>query len=115
MFMPTYEFDSVPVVFLSADRVDLAVYWKFDPPVFECFDAAYRNDGFISLIKFKGNKQPLIFTAVSPKGMRSIVIHMAVAESALRRSILGLKLTKLQMHKNREVHLLWTSPHNDNS
>ena len=99
MFMPTYELDSVPVVFLSADRADLAVYWKFDPPVFECFDATYRYDGFISHNKLKGNQRPMIFTAISPKGKRSIVINMAVAESALRRSILGLKFTKLQTHK----------------
>ena len=96
MCMPFYEFDSVPFVFMSEDRAKTALYWKFDAPVFERFNAAYRNDGMISHIKLNDNKTPLIFTAISPEGMRSMVVHLAVAESALRRSILGIKFTRLQ-------------------
>jgi len=36
-----------------------------------------------------------VYGEESPKGIRSIIIHLAVAESMLRRNIIGLKLTRI--------------------
>ena len=92
-FMPRYDFQ--PVVYLDAAKEEQAVFWRFKPPVFEKFKATFRNDGIVSHITFTSDRAPIIFTARSPKGMRSIVVRMAVAESTLRRCILGLKFTQI--------------------
>jgi len=46
-------------------------------------------------ISLAHNNAPIMFTARSPKSIRSIVVRMAVAESALRRGILGVKFIKV--------------------
>ncbi|MCL2151761.1 MAG: hypothetical protein FWH57_02200 [Oscillospiraceae bacterium] len=92
-YMTRYNFQ--PVVYLDFEKKEQVVFWRFKPPIYEEFKADFRNDGIISRIAFNNNDAPLIFTARSPKGIRSIVVRMAVAESALRRCILGLKFTKI--------------------
>ena len=93
-YLPNNEFDPI---FIIESQDKMLVYWKFMPPVFDEFDAQYRNDGLISHISFSPDveKLPIAFTAISPKGVKSIVVRMAVAESALRRGILGVKFTKI--------------------
>jgi len=92
-YMPKYDFQ--PVVYLDIEKQEQVVFWRFRPPVYAKFEADYRNDGIVSQISFPDNNAPIIFTARSPKGTRSIVVRMAVAESTLRRCILGLKFTKV--------------------
>ena len=92
-YMPEYDFH--PVVYLDMEKQEQYVFWRFRPQVYAQFEAVYRNDGIVSHISFPDNNAPIIFTARSPKGVRSIVVRMAVAESALRRCILGLKFTKV--------------------
>ena len=92
-FMPRYDFQ--PVVYLDSEKEEQAVFWRFKPPVYEKFKATFRNDGIISHISFTSDNAPIIFSARSPKGVRSIVVRMAVAESTLRRCILGLKFTQI--------------------
>jgi len=93
-YLPRYEF--VPVFIIESEDKILN-YWKFMPPAFDGYNAQYRNDGLISHISFMPDveKLPIAFTAISPKGVKSIVVRMAVAESALRRGILGVKFTKI--------------------
>ena len=92
-YLTRYNFQ--PVVYLDFEKKEQIVFWRFKPPVYEDFQAAFRNDGIISHIAFNSNEAPLIFTARSPKGVRSIAVRMAVAESALRRCILGLRFTQI--------------------
>jgi hypothetical protein len=72
-----------------------AVFWRFRPLLYEDYQAAYRNDGIVSRLSFPISNAPIVFTARSPRGIRSVVVRMAVAESALRRGILGVKFTKI--------------------
>ena len=92
-YMPKYDFQ--PVVYLDMEKQEQMVFWRFSPPPYADYEATFRNDGIVSQISFPNNDAPIVFTARSPKGVRSIVVRMAVAESALRRCILGLKFTKV--------------------
>ena len=92
-YMPKYDFQ--PVVFLDTKKQAQMVFWRFTPPDFDGYKAEFRNDGVISHISFLSDDFPIVFTARSPRGVRSVVVRMAVAESTLRRSILGLKFTKV--------------------
>ena len=92
-YMPKYDFQ--PVVFLDIEKQEQLVFWRFKPAFYENYQATFRNDGLVSNITFPDNNAPIIFSARSPKGVRSIVVRMAVAESTLRRCILGLKFSKV--------------------
>lgn len=93
LYMPKHRFS--PVAFLDTDKSEQAIFWRFRPEPYSNYQAIYRNDGIVSHIAFPDTGAPITFTAKSPKGIRSIVVRLAVAESILRRGILGLKLTKL--------------------
>ena len=99
LFLSRYDF--VPVVYLDMQKKEQAVFWRFRPDVFEDYKAEYRNDGVVSRITYLSDDAPITFTARSPKGVRSIIVRMAVTESALRRAILGLKFTKI-FERNEE-------------
>jgi len=92
-YLPRYDFK--PVVYLDFEKKEQTVFWRFRPPCYDKYQASYRNDGIVSRFSFLDSNAPIVFTARSPKGVRSIVVRMAVAESALRRCILGLKFTKI--------------------
>lgn len=93
LYVPKHEF--APVVFLDTDKSEQSIFWRFRPEIYSNYQAIYRNDGIVSHISFPDTGAPIAFTAKSPKGIRSIVVRLAVAESILRRGILGLKLTNL--------------------
>lgn len=93
LYLPKYDFQ--PIVYLDTEKNEQAMFWRFCPPLYEDYQATYRNDGFVSHISFPNTGAPIVFTARSPKGVRSVIVRMAVAESALRRSIVGLKFTKI--------------------
>jgi hypothetical protein len=93
LYIPKYNF--IPVIYLDSEKEEQLVFWRFRPPFYEDYQADYRNDGIVSHISFPNYDAPIVFTARSPKGIRSIIVRMAVAESALRRCILGLKFTKV--------------------
>ena len=93
MYLPRYDFQ--PVVYLDNTKDEQMVFWRFRPPVYTDFQAEFRSDGIVSSIMFPNTNAPIAFTARSPKGKRSIVVRMAVAESTLRRGILGVKFTKV--------------------
>jgi hypothetical protein len=93
MFMPKYDY--VPVVYLDLPKKEQLVVYRFEPSHFDNCQATYRNDGVLSHITLYSKAAPIIFTAKSPKGVCSIVVNMAVAESILRRKILGVSFTKV--------------------
>jgi len=93
MYLPRYDFK--PVVYLGKEKDERIIFWHFRPPVYEDFQAMFRSDGIVSSIEFANTNAPIVFTVRSPKGKRSIVVRLAVAESALRRSIFGVKFTQV--------------------
>ena len=92
-YLPKYDFQ--PVVYLDTAKDNQMIFWRFGPPTYDGFDAEFRNDWLVSHITFMDDRYPIAFTARSPRGVRSIVVRLAVAESALRRCILGVKFTKV--------------------
>lgn len=83
---------------LQPPQPNQATFWRFTPPKLQLnvdYKATFRPDGVITHISFLGKKMPIVFTAVSPNGVSSIVVRMAVAESALRRNFFSLKFTKI--------------------
>jgi len=95
MYLPKYDFE--PVVFVKEGTNDMIEFWRFDPPVFKEYNAEYRNDGVVSRISFPNDKVeiPFIFTATSPKGVKTIVMDTSAVNSILRRCISGVKFTKI--------------------
>jgi len=93
LYMPEYYF--MPVAFITDDRQNHCVFWRFKPPPAKDYNALYRSDGVISHIAFSSDHRPIIFTAKSPKGIESIAVRMAVTESTLCRGILGVKFTEI--------------------
>jgi hypothetical protein len=91
MFMPKLEF--IPVVF--SDKKDILTFYKFTPPLYEHCIPAYRIDNTVSRITFLNGPPPVIFTTKPQKNTYSAIVHLSVAESVLRRRILGLRFTKL--------------------
>jgi uncharacterized protein YjbI with pentapeptide repeats len=92
IFMPGFIFELAS--YLDFVKQDVTTLWIFNPPVLSNIEAAYRADGHVSHIT-PTEDMPRIFMVKSPKGIRSIIIHLAVAESMLRRNIYGLKLTRI--------------------
>ena len=93
--MPGYAFEFA--AYLDSEKQDVTVLWIFNPPVLDDLESTYKPDGHVSGITSIVDTPP-IFMVKSPKGACSIIIHLAVAESMLRRNILGLKLTRLPVH-----------------
>jgi len=92
-FMPGYNFELA--VYMDSENPDVTALWIFNPPAYSDFEVAFRTDGHVSHITPANDDIPRIFMVKSPKGIRSIIIHLAVAESMLRRNIYGLKLTRI--------------------
>ena len=94
-YMPKYRF--TPVVFLDVKKQEQIGFWRFAPPILApaLYRADYRNNGVISHISVTRENAPPVFSVRAPNGVWSVVVHVAVAESMLRRGILGLKLTRL--------------------
>lgn len=83
---------------LQPPQPNQTIFWRFEPPLLQLdkdYKALYSMSGAVTHISFLGKKMPIVFTARSPKGVSSVLVRMAVAESALRRNFLSLKFTKL--------------------
>lgn len=93
LYMPGYDFK--PVAFLDMNKPEQIIFWEFNPTLYNDCQADYRNNGLLSHISLNSDNAPPVFSMRSPKGLYSIIVHISVAESILRRNILGLKLTRL--------------------
>ena len=93
MYLLSYDF--VPVIYMDVANKSQLVFFRFKPPIYNDCEASYRKDGVVSWISFSGINTPTIFTVQSPKGICSVVVSIAVAESALRRQILGVDFNQI--------------------
>jgi uncharacterized protein YjbI with pentapeptide repeats len=89
------EYDYQPVVFFDKEKEEQLIFWRFRPDHYTNYQATFRSDGVVSSISLFDNNAPVVFTARSPRGVRSIVVRIAVTESALRRGFFGVKFTKV--------------------
>jgi hypothetical protein len=92
-YLPRYDYQ--PVVYVDRDRNEQLRFWRFRPGHYTDCQATFRSDGVVSHISFPNNDAPVVFTARSARGVRSIVVRLAVVESCLRRNMFGLKFTKV--------------------
>jgi hypothetical protein len=88
-------YDYQPVVYLDKAKGEQLIFWRFRPDHYTNYQATFRSDGVVSHISFFDNNVPVVFTARSSRGVRSVVVRIAVAESALRRGMFGVKFTKV--------------------
>ena len=94
-YMPKYDFK--PVVYVDSPKNEQLVFWRFKPAPYDDCLADFRSDGIVSRISFPEKLGPLVFTIWSHKGVHSIVVRLAVAESILRRCIFGVKFTRVSV------------------
>jgi hypothetical protein len=73
------------------------IFWETELPEYmPAQETAFKNNGYVQELRLDG-EPPVIFKAGSPPGMFpvrvfSLIVHISVAESMLRRKYLGVKL-----------------------
>ena len=93
LYLPEYDFQ--PVIFKDSVKPDMIALWKFSPEIYSDCKATYRNDGIVSHLMPADIDMPIAFTTKSDRGVSSIVVHLAIAESIYRRGMLGVKFTRI--------------------
>jgi hypothetical protein len=88
LYMPDCSFE--PVVFKDSVKEDMIAFWKFAPSLYNDFQAVFKANTYITHITSDDCNAPIAFLAKSQKGVSSIVVDISIAESILRRGILGL-------------------------
>ena len=84
-----------PVFYKDSAGGGMAAYWNIEPPAVDGSHFTFGSNGAVSGISSNDFDAPHIFCVASEKGARSIVAHLALVESMLRRGIQGVKLTRL--------------------
>ncbi|MFK4303943.1 hypothetical protein ABH892_004071 [Paenibacillus sp. RC254] len=96
-YMPGLEWKAAILTDFQQARQD--VYWMLRPPIVDCVSAQtewYPNDVLKHLVLKKGDIPSPVFRIaglIEPH----IYIHLAVAESLLRRSFTGIRVQRIEM------------------
>lgn len=94
-YMPNMPFHSV--VLVDQKRGKQAAYWLMEPPFVDCLSAKSERDWDGSIKRMVIDEEKTDTTPIlRVKGLpnETIIIHLAVAESLLRRDVTGIKLQK---------------------
>ena len=88
-----------PCVFIHPQKKEQKTFWFLPPLPYQPKQVTFSSNGlpvavFIDKQDF-AKKAPGILRIRSPKGTVSIIVHLSVAESILRRGICGLELVRL--------------------
>ncbi|KJD46851.1 hypothetical protein [Paenibacillus terrae] len=102
-YMPGLEWKAAILTDFQQARQD--VYWVLHPPMVDCLSAQtewYPNDMLKRLILRQGEMESSVFRI---EGMIEphIYIHLAVAESLLRRSFTGIRVQRVEMEALRRM------------
>lgn len=88
-----------PCVFIHPQKKEQKTFWFLPPLPYQPKQVTFASNGLPAAIAVEPQdfckKAPGIFRIRSPKGSVSIVVHLSIAESILRRGICGLELVKL--------------------
>lgn len=88
-----------PCIFVDLKKKEQETFWFLPPLPYAPEQISIASNG-LPLAVYVGSqdfakKSPGIFRIRSPKGVYSMVVHLSVAESILRRGICGLELKRL--------------------
>lgn len=98
-YMPGMEWEAAILTDFQQARQD--VYWVLRPPIVDCLSAQtewYPNDTLKRLVLRQGVMESPVFRIgglIEPH----IYIHLAVAESLLRRSFTGIRVQRIEMEQ----------------
>lgn len=88
-----------PCVFIHPQKKEQKTFWFLPSLPYQPKQVTFAPNGLPSSIFIEeqdfAKKAPGILRIRSPKGTVSIIVHLSVAESILRRGICGLKLVRL--------------------
>lgn len=87
--------DWKPFVYIEAAGTGQETFWHLENKEFKLTDVDFHNDSMISAVKKIGCNAPRLFQIKSKNGLSSIVVHLSIVESIMRRHILGLQLNRL--------------------
>ncbi|MSS63119.1 hypothetical protein [Velocimicrobium porci] len=80
-----------PYVYISTENQQEKTFWHWNITEYQPKVVQYRIDGLVQSIEVDNGDIPRMFYICSPKGIRSIIVHLSIAESVLRRGYLGLE------------------------
>lgn len=83
-----------PCVFVDTEKVEQEAFWHLSIEDYMPEEVEFHNDGFIFKIKVSMDT-PRIFRLKHKRGT-FIIVHVSIAESVLRRNILGLEFMPIQ-------------------
>ena len=90
-----------PCVFIEPPKKAQTTFWFLPPLPYSPSRVSTMPSGLPSAVYVEredfARKSPGIFRIRSPKGVYSMVVHLSVAESILRRGICGLELARLSV------------------
>ena len=88
-----------PCVFIHPQKKEQKTFWFLPPLPYQPKQVVFASNGLPAAVVVEAQdfakKAPGIFRIRSPKGAVSVVVHLSVAESILRRGICGLELVRL--------------------
>lgn len=79
-----------PYVFMDMKKEKQEIFWNLEAEIYLPDKLELNSIGYPHRMQIDVEKIPRIFRIVQKKGMVFIFLHLSVAESMLRRGILGL-------------------------
>lgn len=88
-----------PCVFIHPQKKEQKTFWFLPPLPYQPKQVTFAPNGLPAAVFIEkqdfAKKAPGILRIRSPKGAVSVIVHLSVAESILRRGICGLELVRL--------------------
>ena len=92
--------DWKPCVFIDQEKKLQKTFWFLPPLPYQPSRIIYASNGLPAYVYIEesdfARKSPGIFRIRSHKGPHTVIVHLSVAESILRRGICGLELVRLE-------------------
>ena len=82
--------------YVDSEKNTIASFWRLDAAEYVPGEGTvFRPDGLVQELRLSDEQSPAVCKVKSPKGTVSLIAHLAVAESMLRRGIMGIKFTRI--------------------
>lgn len=92
------DIEAVPLVLTDMKRVRQELYWAIKPPLIECLSeqSEFRKDGTLKRLVICNHQANRPIFQMKGIVEKHIFIHLAVAESMLRRDYRGIRLRRVE-------------------
>lgn len=99
-------------IFVNPGKAGAETFWFLDPEEYTPAQTGLDPASILTKLYFSDTEIPRIFTVKPEKGVKSLVLHLSVAESILRRGILGLRMVPLstEVLAEKKNHMAWADP-----